>query len=247
MATAVPAPTGFRTSGPDPFATDPNQATLRTRFNDTAFVNLGPGAFLPMVSFSTSPGGASPKLVCGLGNIVDVATKNIPFNMGVIQAAKEFVTLPQTFSQSVTFFAQRIFLAALTKYNLLTTCDNTPFITVFVPIDSSLSGEPSECACKQHIIEGPPLYTPDIVLGRPYTTKAGGSITVEIKDGVYTLTGGATIVKANVITKNGVVHFINGTIGGECQPKVYTGGGNRAGVWGGGLAGLAGVVVGLLA
>ncbi|PWW75965.1 hypothetical protein C7212DRAFT_357789 [Tuber magnatum] len=247
LATSTPVPTGFRTSGPDPFAADPNQATLKTTFNDTAFVNLGPGEFLPMVSFSTAPGNTSPKLVCGLGNIVDVATKNIPFNLGVIQSAKEFVTLPETLSQSITILGQRIFLAALTKYNLLSTYDNTPRITAFVPIDSSLSGEPSECTCKQHVVEGPPLYTPNIVLGRPYTTKAGGSITIEIKDGVYTLPGGATIVKANVITKNGVVHFVNGTISGGCEPKPFTGGSSRVGAWMGGLVGLFGVVVGLLA
>ena len=90
------------------------------------------------------------------------------------------------------------------------------------------------------------MYTPDIELGKPYTTKAGGNITIEIKNGEYTLPGGATIVKANVITKNGVVHYIKGTISGDCAITPFTGGGNRKGVWMGGLFGLVGAVVGLL-
>ena len=90
------------------------------------------------------------------------------------------------------------------------------------------------------------MYTPDIELGKPYTTKAGSNITIEIKNGEYTLPGGATIVKANVITKNGVVHFINGTISGDCAITPFTGGSNKKGVWVGGLFGLVGAVVGLL-
>ena len=90
------------------------------------------------------------------------------------------------------------------------------------------------------------MYTPDIELGKPYTTKAGGNITIEIKNGDYTLPGGATIVKENVITKNGVVHFIKGTISGNCGPQISTGGSNKMGIWMGGLVGFVGAVVGLL-
>ena len=158
-----------------------------------------------------------------------------------------FVGLPDSITQSLTTFGQNLFLSALTKYNLLAVFETTPRITAFVPIDSSISGNLSECACKQHVLEGPLLYTPDIELGKPYTTKAGGNITIEIKNGEYTLPGGATIVKANVITKNGVVHFINGTISGDCAITPFTGGSNKKGVWMGGLFGLIGVVVGLLA
>jgi len=158
------------------------------------------------------------------------------------------VSLPNSISQSIINFGQRLFLAALTKHNLLPAFEATPRTTVFVPIDSSLSGELSECACKQHVLEGPLLYTPDIVPGMSYTTKAGGNITIEIKNGQYTFPGGATIVKANVITKNGVVHMIKGIIPGECGTTItpFTGGSNRIGVWMSGLVGLVGAVVGLL-
>ena len=90
------------------------------------------------------------------------------------------------------------------------------------------------------------MYTPDIVPGKSYTTKAGRNITIEIQNGQYTLPGGATIVKANVITKNGVVHFIKGVIPGDCGITPFTGGSSKMGVRMSGLVGLVGVVVGLL-
>ena len=156
-----------------------------------------------------------------------------------------FVTLPNTLSQSLIKLSQNVFLSALTKYNLLGVFEGTPRITAFAPVDSSISRNLSECACKQHVLEGPPLYTPDIELGKSYITKAGGNITIEIKNGEYTLPGGATIVKANVITKNGVVHFINGTISGDCGITLFTGGSRKMEAWMGGLSGLIGAVVGL--
>ncbi|KAG0135077.1 hypothetical protein HOY82DRAFT_480505 [Tuber indicum] len=244
-AASTAVSTNFRTSGPDPFALDPNQLTLKTTLDNPEVVNLGPGAFLPMVSFTQAPSVLG--LACGLGEVVNVNPRSIPFDRGEVRVSAGFVTLPETISQSLTFLAQRTFLEALRRFNLLSLYETTPLITAFVPIDSSLSGELSECTCKHHIIRGPPLYTPDIELGRAYTTDAGGTITIEIKDGVYTLTGGAVIEKANVITKNGVVHLIKGNVSGICEPMAFTGGSSRVGAWAGGLVGLVGVVVGLLA
>ncbi|PUU77238.1 FAS1 domain-containing protein [Tuber borchii] len=248
LATSTAIATGFRTSGSDPLALDPNQLTLLTTLKDPAFVNLGPGEAARMVSFGSPLTSANTnlKLSGGLGNVINVIRGNIPFNLGVIHIVDNFVTLPNTLSQSLTKLGQNLFLSALTNYNLIGVFENTPRITAFVPIDSSLSGNLSECACKQHVLEGPPLYTPDIELGKPYTTEAGGNITIEIRNGEYTLPGGATIVKANVITKNGVVHFIKGTISGDCAITPFTGGSNKKGVWMGGLFGLVGAVVGLL-
>lgn len=243
LVTSTPVATGVTTFGPDPFALDPNQVTLKTTFNDPAFVNLGPGEVLRMVSFSSG----GPKLACGVGDAASVVTRNIPFDNGVINIAQQFANLPVSLSQSITQLGQKIFLAALTKYNLIGVASTTPRVSIFIPIDSSLSGEPSECTTKQHIVMGQLLYTPDIVLGKPYTTMAGGSITIEIKNGVYTLPGGATIVKANVITPNGVAHFIKGTVNGSCEIKTFTGGSNKISGWMGGLVGVVGIVVGLLA
>ncbi|RPB01273.1 FAS1 domain-containing protein [Choiromyces venosus 120613-1] len=247
--TATAVATSFRTSGPDPFAMDPNQRTVKSVFNDPAYVNLGPGEVLRLISFAGAPAFATTgqKLAGGLGQVVNVMRGKIPFNQGNVYVVDEFITLPDTISTSLAKFGQKIFLAALTKYNLIGTYEATPRITVFAPIDSSLSGELSECLCKQHVIEGPPLYTPDIVPGKSYITKAGGNITIDIKNGEYTLPGGATIVKANVITRNGVMHFINGTIPGSCEPQQFTGGGSKMQAWAGGLVGLVGAVVGILA
>ncbi|KAG0642998.1 hypothetical protein HOY80DRAFT_1100756 [Tuber brumale] len=244
-AAPTAAATNSRTSGPDPFALDPNQLTLKTTLNNPEVVNLGPGVPLPMVSFTQSPGVLG--LVCGLGEVLNVNPRSIPFDRGEVRVSENFVTLPETIPRSLTILGQRKFLEALTRFNLLSYYETTPLITAFVPIDSSLSGELSACACKSHIIRGQPLYTPDIDLGRAYATETGGIITIEIKNGVYTLTGGAVIEKANIITKNGVVHLIKGNITGVCEPKPFTGGSSRVGGWAGGLIGLVGVAVGLLA
>ena len=89
VSTAVA--TSFRTSGPDPFALDPNQLTLKTIFNNPAFVNLGPGEVLRTVSFAAAPAFPSSnlKLVCGLGDVVNVIRGNIPFSLGLVHIIQE--------------------------------------------------------------------------------------------------------------------------------------------------------------
>lgn len=86
LATSTPVATGFRTSGSDPLALDPNQLTLLTTLKDPAFVNLGPGEAARMVSFGSPLTSANTnlKLSGGLGNVINVIRGNIPFNLGVI-------------------------------------------------------------------------------------------------------------------------------------------------------------------
>ena len=93
-ATSTAVATSFRTSGPDPFASDPSQLTLKTLLTDPAFVNLGPGESGRMVSFNSPPSfnNTSLKLVSGLGQIINVLRGNIPFNLGMIHVTQEWAS-----------------------------------------------------------------------------------------------------------------------------------------------------------
>jgi uncharacterized surface protein with fasciclin (FAS1) repeats len=85
---------------------------------------------------------------------------------------------------------------------------------MFVPIDSAIHHHEklSSCVCNHHVLEGVTAYTPDIVLGQAYKTKAGTTITITVKHGNYYVND-ALIMQANVITKNGVVHFVDHLVG----------------------------------
>ena len=88
LATSTAVATSFGSSGPDPIALDPSQLTLITTLNDPAYVNLGPGEAARMVFFG-SP--LNLKLICGLGNVVNVIRGNIPFNRGMISVVDKYV------------------------------------------------------------------------------------------------------------------------------------------------------------
>ena len=89
LATSTASATSFGTSGSDPIALDPSQLTLITTLNDPAFVNLGPGEAARMVFFG-SP--LNLKLICGLGNVVNVIRGNIPFKGGMISVVDKYVS-----------------------------------------------------------------------------------------------------------------------------------------------------------
>lgn len=90
------------------------------------------------------------------------------------------------------------FLAAITKAGLLTKLDTTPKITVFAP----LGRLPSNCDVEGQVVFDFLGYTPELVADTTY-----GSVKVT-KKGETFYANGLKIVKSDVLTKNGVVHYV---------------------------------------
>ena len=87
---------------------------------------------------------------------------------------------------------------------------NSAGVTIFALTDSTFSSVGSrltKAALDQQIISGFLGYTPDFVEGKPYTTASGGKILITTQSGVY-YANGVRIVRPNIITKNGVVHYV---------------------------------------
>lgn len=93
---------------------------------------------------------------------------------------------------------------------MLSQISDTPLITAFVPVDSAFSDkrEISAVVLRQHIWQGVPGYTPDLIVGRPQATMDGPRVTVTYRKDAYYVNN-ARIVRPNVITKNGVIHYID--------------------------------------
>jgi uncharacterized surface protein with fasciclin (FAS1) repeats len=92
---------------------------------------------------------------------------------------------------------------------LLNDVENKASMTVFVPIDSAFSAgsPPSVCACEKMTIDSWVGYTPQLVDGQTYVSRAGSELKVTVKDGDYFIND-VRVVRPNVITKNGVVHLV---------------------------------------
>ena len=75
------------------------------------------------------------------------------------------------------------------------------------PRFGELSGDELAQVLRQHLLLGPPAYTPLLVDGASYTTLAGTTLTVSVRGPDFI--GGARIMAGDAIVKNGVVHTID--------------------------------------
>jgi transforming growth factor-beta-induced protein len=66
-----------------------------------------------------------------------------------------------------------------------------------------------EKVLQNHAISNFVGYLPDLVDGAPYTTLAGNTVTISVKNKAY-FVNGVQIISTNTITANGVAHVING-------------------------------------
>lgn len=93
--------------------------------------------------------------------------------------------------------------------------ENTPAVTIFAPIDAGKNATAPGYAAdnanpEAYIITGSLYYSPMLQRDTPISTKSGGSIKVTFTDKGEKLINCRRIVKADVVTKNGLVHFIDG-------------------------------------
>ena len=123
------------------------------------------------------------------------------------------LTLPLPLAETLEGTNGTKFLAALKQDSaLLSTVSDTPKVTVFAPADSVLATNASmdPSVLRRHFWTGDLVgYTPELINGKTYPTMdASASVTITYRDDEY-YANDAKILTRNVITKNGVIHYID--------------------------------------
>lgn len=205
---------------------DSNFETVYTFLNDSQYVNLGPDQVLRYVkNYGAPPDGgatsASPQeLTSGLGAVHSTLRGPYKFRNGVIYEVNDFNTLPQPFTQ--TFRHLKLgekFYKKVVHTGNLPLFEETPAVTIFAPIDSHVKTHhsPYNSDPRSHIILGKLGFSPELLPGRTIYTASGAPIVISFAKNGERLVNCRRLVKANVITKNGVVHFIDGPLFGGCD------------------------------
>ncbi|KAK3348704.1 hypothetical protein B0T25DRAFT_581806 [Lasiosphaeria hispida] len=185
-------------------------ATLRTNLTDPRYVNLGPGIPANIVSEpAPGTGHRNIMLTAGLGIQAKILLSMIDYSQGTIQESDSLLTLPEPFDVTLRKTEGTGFLDALKRLALLEGINSTSKITAFVPIDPAFTGkEVGASALQRHILPDFLGYTPNLIDGQTHRAQDGSQVTVSYKQGAY-YANNAKIVKANVITKNGVIHYVD--------------------------------------
>ncbi|KAK4243846.1 Periostin [Corynascus novoguineensis] len=212
--------------GEDGDAADtPPGAVRETMLDGSEFVNLGPGHNQSLVERNTSSSGR-PTVYGGLGQSVEVAGEDIPFDNGVVRPINGVLTLPSTLSSTLPLMNASAFGRSLQRAGLTPELDRRPSITVLAPNDAAWNEAVNETGdqvtrpagnstndrlaqlCKEHIIVDFPGYTPLLKNGGIYQTLGGTNVTISVQDDVVTI-GGARIIRNDAIIINGVVHAVD--------------------------------------
>jgi hypothetical protein len=117
-----------------------------------------------------------------------------------------FFHYPQYLEQTLAATTGKKFEAALNDTRMLEDLSAKPGVTIFAVQDSGFTGTPDEQLLKRHVHENL-AYSPELSDGLCLDTQGGSILTVTHK-GKDKFVNGAKIVRSNVITRNGVIHYL---------------------------------------
>ncbi|KLU90139.1 hypothetical protein MAPG_09105 [Magnaporthiopsis poae ATCC 64411] len=186
------------------------EVTLQTSLTDPEYVNLGPNVPANIVSRPDRESGRkNVTLTSGLGKSVSVQLIDKEYVSGSIQVARSFLTLPKPFDQTLLETGGKRFHDALKNASLLGGASTTPGVTAFVPTDAAFNGvSVDQSVLRQHLLYGVLAYTPELKDAARFRTENGSALVVSAQNAAYSVNG-ARIVTPNVITKNGVIHYVD--------------------------------------
>jgi len=151
-----------------------------------------------------------------------VLKADIVCSNGVVHIIDDVVTLASSTSDEIKWSGLSNLSAALVKASMMDTVDNTTGITLFAPLDkgfisSGVDVEKASAADLATMVQFSTVkhifYTTDITNGQNVTTLQGGNLTFTNKEGTNKYqVNGVNMVTPNVLTKNGVVHFIDAVL-----------------------------------
>ncbi|KAF2464396.1 FAS1 domain-containing protein [Lindgomyces ingoldianus] len=150
----------------------------------------------------------------GFGSVAEASLSETIYNNGAIRKVDSFFTLFGDLASTLQQTNGTAFANSLAQAGMLDSVSKTPRITVFVPTDAVLTGQVLDAISLQRYVLPNTLATSPSLSAGMYKTSAGDSVNITVNsDGSFSVNN-ATIVKSDVMIKNGVVHYID---------NVYTG------------------------
>ncbi|KAG0634491.1 hypothetical protein HOY80DRAFT_1012437 [Tuber brumale] len=184
-------------------------STLKTTLvGETKYVDLGAGEGARVVSNPVASENGTVHIISGFGNSTLVHADEIPFEGGVIKKCDGFFTLPHALETAFANTQGRLWSTALQNANLLTELSQKRMVTIFAVQDSNLdeANLPALADLNRMVHDGL-SYEPDMSDGLCLQTRGEGSLRITRK-GNDILVNGVRITRANVIAKNGVIHYL---------------------------------------
>ncbi|KAF2184173.1 FAS1 domain-containing protein [Zopfia rhizophila CBS 207.26] len=177
---------------------------------------------------STIPS-APVRIASGLGKKVNLVRGDVAYDGGVIHIIDQFFTVPDSLSNTISSTGLSGFQSLLTQANLSDTFTNQNSITIFTPSNEAVAAAANtnstselQTLLKNHVIPEFTGYLPLLTDGATFTTLAGFTLTISVKNGAY-FVNNVKIIGANSITDNGVAHVIDGIL--TPTPEPFTGAG----------------------
>lgn len=192
---------------------------VETLSNNPKYVNVGDGKGQVLFIERSKEGNVT---IYFSDKKAHVLKADIVCSNGVVHIIDNVITLASITSDEIKWSGLSNLSAALVKASMMDTVDNTTGITLFAPLDkgfnsSGVDVEKTSAADLATMVQFSTvkdiLYTTDITNGQNVTTLQGGNLTFTNKEGTNKYqVNGVKMVTPNVLTKNGVVHFIDAVL-----------------------------------
>jgi transforming growth factor-beta-induced protein len=155
----------------------------------------------------------------GIPGVADVTAQvimaDVECSNGVVHIIDRVLMFPKTVAETAVTAGLTELAAALTKADLVSAVDDTKTLTIFAPTNEAMKAAKWEtldlatltAVLTYHVVPAV-AYSTDLTDGEKVPTLQGEDITLSISGGVVKANG-ATVVVANALTQNGVVHVID--------------------------------------
>ncbi|KAL7752641.1 hypothetical protein RI367_001643 [Sorochytrium milnesiophthora] len=179
---------------------------------NTSLLNLGDNKS-QVVSLTNKDSKATVSNGLTVATVIDW----IPSSNGLIGVVDQVLTPPKTASQTLTAANATTLVSALTNSSLASTVDGLRGVTIFAPTNDAFNkaqdqlnrfnANQRKALLSYHAVQNNVIYSPNIT-NTNLTTVQGENLVLKNDNGKLTVNG-ANIVKTDVFTSNGVIHFID--------------------------------------
>jgi len=149
-------------------------------------------------------------------NDAEVVGANIGCQNGIIHKINKVLMPPGLTSEIAQGAGLTTLVDSVTAADLVGVVNESPSITIFAPTNDAfgkvtIADDLVDGVLKSHVVTGGIKYSTDLTEPQEIETASGHKITVTVVDGVV-MVDNAKVTVANVITKNAVVHVIDGVL-----------------------------------
>ncbi|KAF8533405.1 FAS1 domain-containing protein [Trichophaea hybrida] len=157
----------------------------------------------------------------GLGMKIGVQKADLNFTGGVLHIMDSVIPPPMKVSITAKVANLTSLAGALIEANLVETVDSMAGITVFAPTNdafqaignllTNLTTQQLTDILTYHVVSRAVAYSTSLKNNQEIETVNGGKLTIRIEDSSV-FVNGARVIKADVLTNNGVVHVIDSVL-----------------------------------